>query len=216
MRTMARSSILTVFTTGLCFHLHLWSVKSLGPVNTCRYAASYGDCQEPRGDSGCSGAAPGSCGFQLNHNVRCIALILQSPCISSSQCPSFPIVVSLFTSTDLQIWENQGYSHFPLSPFAAAFLVTSECFAGMCCKCRTLIFPTLSSSAPKCPKFYLLSYVQTCNCTSGCFQPKKRLFRHVVQLDRSRRLQQKFLRDAHFSESSWSIPVSQQASSNGQ
>jgi hypothetical protein len=31
-------------------------------------------------------AAPGSCGFQLNHNV------------------------SLFTSTDLQLWENQGNS----------------------------------------------------------------------------------------------------------
>ena len=49
------------------------------------YAASYGDCKEPSGDTGCKGAAPGSCGFQLNHNV------------------------SLFTSTDLQLWENQGH-----------------------------------------------------------------------------------------------------------
>jgi hypothetical protein len=48
------------------------------------YAASYGDCKEPSGDTGCKGAAPGACGFQLNHNV------------------------SLFTSTDLQRWENQG------------------------------------------------------------------------------------------------------------
>ncbi len=49
------------------------------------YGASYGDCQEPSGDTGCKGAAPGSCGFQLNHNV------------------------SLFTSTNLQVWENQGH-----------------------------------------------------------------------------------------------------------
>jgi hypothetical protein len=49
------------------------------------YAASYGDCLEPSGDSGCKGAAPGSCGFQVNHNV------------------------SLFTSTDLQLWQNHGH-----------------------------------------------------------------------------------------------------------
>jgi hypothetical protein len=49
------------------------------------YAASYGNCQEPSGDSGCKGAAPGSCGFQVNHNV------------------------SLFTSTDLSVWQNQGH-----------------------------------------------------------------------------------------------------------
>jgi hypothetical protein len=49
------------------------------------YAAAYGDCEEPSGDTGCKGAAPGSCGFQLNHNV------------------------SLFTSTDLQSWENHGH-----------------------------------------------------------------------------------------------------------
>jgi hypothetical protein len=33
------------------------------------YAASYGNCTEPAGDSGCSDAGAGNCGFQLNHNV---------------------------------------------------------------------------------------------------------------------------------------------------
>jgi hypothetical protein len=28
------------------------------------YAASYGNCREPAGDSGCSGAAFGACGFR--------------------------------------------------------------------------------------------------------------------------------------------------------
>ena len=33
------------------------------------YAASYGDCKEPSGNSGCSVVGPGKCGFQFNHNV---------------------------------------------------------------------------------------------------------------------------------------------------
>eukprot|EP00456_Euglypha_rotunda_P024199 TRINITY_DN19874_c0_g1_i2.p1 TRINITY_DN19874_c0_g1~~TRINITY_DN19874_c0_g1_i2.p1 ORF type:complete len:130 (+),score=19.35 TRINITY_DN19874_c0_g1_i2:77-466(+) len=49
------------------------------------YGASYGLCQEPSGDSGCSGAALGSCGFQADHNV------------------------SLYTSTDLTTWYFQGH-----------------------------------------------------------------------------------------------------------
>ena len=44
------------------------------------YGASYGLCLEPSGESGCTGAAPGSCGFRLNHNV------------------------SLWTSKDLSAW----------------------------------------------------------------------------------------------------------------
>jgi hypothetical protein len=48
------------------------------------YAASYGMCKEPAGNSGCSGAAPGACGFQFNHNV------------------------SLFSSPDLKNWDNWG------------------------------------------------------------------------------------------------------------
>jgi hypothetical protein len=48
------------------------------------YAASYGDCKEPAGPSGCAGAAPGSCGFRLDHNV------------------------SLFSSPDLSTWTAHG------------------------------------------------------------------------------------------------------------
>eukprot|EP00698_Gefionella_okellyi_P002081 TRINITY_DN11960_c0_g1_i1.p1 TRINITY_DN11960_c0_g1~~TRINITY_DN11960_c0_g1_i1.p1 ORF type:complete len:390 (-),score=94.49 TRINITY_DN11960_c0_g1_i1:847-1995(-) len=48
------------------------------------YAASYGDCQEPAGTSGCAGAAPGACGFRMDHNV------------------------SLFTSTDMHTWTSHG------------------------------------------------------------------------------------------------------------
>lgn len=48
------------------------------------FAASYGNCTEPKGNSGCAGAAPGACGFQLNHNV------------------------TLWTSTDLFNWQYQG------------------------------------------------------------------------------------------------------------
>jgi len=48
-------------------------------------AASYGNCTEPSGDSGCTGAAPGACGFQLNHNV------------------------SMYESTDLVTWVPRGH-----------------------------------------------------------------------------------------------------------
>ena len=47
-------------------------------------AASYGNCTEPKGDSGCSGAAPGACGFELDHNV------------------------SVYSSRDLVTWEDRG------------------------------------------------------------------------------------------------------------
>ena len=47
-------------------------------------AASYGNCTEPKGDSGCSGAAPGACGFKLDHNV------------------------SVYSSRDLVTWEDRG------------------------------------------------------------------------------------------------------------
>lgn len=49
------------------------------------YAASYGDCIEPSGPTGCAGSAIGSCGFQTNHNV------------------------SLWTSVDLKTWEPHGH-----------------------------------------------------------------------------------------------------------
>jgi len=49
------------------------------------YGASYGLCQEPAGDSGCSGASLGSCGFRPDHNV------------------------SLYTSNDLSSWTFQGH-----------------------------------------------------------------------------------------------------------
>jgi hypothetical protein len=48
------------------------------------FAASYGDCQEPEGNSGCSPTTIGACGFQTNHNV------------------------TLFTSVDLVTWTNEG------------------------------------------------------------------------------------------------------------
>lgn len=48
------------------------------------WAASYGDCIEPPGDNGCADVSIGACGFQTNHNV------------------------TLYTSSDLVHWENQG------------------------------------------------------------------------------------------------------------
>jgi hypothetical protein len=50
------------------------------------YAASYGNCTEPTGNTGCKGAAPGACGFQLNHNV------------------------SVFSSRDLVTWTDEGHA----------------------------------------------------------------------------------------------------------
>ena len=47
------------------------------------HAASYGDCTEPAGPSGCADwASPGACGFRYDHNV------------------------SLFTSSDLVHWSE--------------------------------------------------------------------------------------------------------------
>jgi hypothetical protein len=48
------------------------------------FAASYGNCTEPAGPTGCADIALGSCGFQANHNV------------------------TLYESTDLQTWRNRG------------------------------------------------------------------------------------------------------------
>jgi len=48
------------------------------------YAASYGNCTEPAGDSGCATTKVGACGFQTNHNV------------------------TLYTSPDLVTWTNAG------------------------------------------------------------------------------------------------------------
>jgi len=48
------------------------------------FAASYGNCTEPAGNSGCASVSVGACGFQTDHNV------------------------SLYTSTDLVSWVNQG------------------------------------------------------------------------------------------------------------
>jgi beta-xylosidase len=48
------------------------------------FAASYGNCTEPAGNSGCASVAIGACGFQTNHNV------------------------TLYTSPDLVTWTNQG------------------------------------------------------------------------------------------------------------
>jgi hypothetical protein len=48
------------------------------------HAASYGNCTEPKGGSGCADAAPGNCGFRLDHNV------------------------TLYTSPDLVTWTNAG------------------------------------------------------------------------------------------------------------
>eukprot|EP01116_Phalansterium_solitarium_P010020 TRINITY_DN24401_c0_g1_i1.p1 TRINITY_DN24401_c0_g1~~TRINITY_DN24401_c0_g1_i1.p1 ORF type:complete len:347 (-),score=107.94 TRINITY_DN24401_c0_g1_i1:115-1155(-) len=49
------------------------------------YGASYGLCKEPAGPNGCADAGTGTCGFQLDHNV------------------------SLYTSTDMATWTNQGH-----------------------------------------------------------------------------------------------------------
>lgn len=48
------------------------------------FGPSYGLCKEPAGPSGCGLWKPGSCGFQLNHNV------------------------SLYTSPDLSMWTFRG------------------------------------------------------------------------------------------------------------
>ena len=48
------------------------------------FAASYGNCTEPKGNSGCASVAIGACGFQTDHNV------------------------SLYTSADLVTWKNEG------------------------------------------------------------------------------------------------------------
>jgi len=49
------------------------------------YGASYGDCKEPAGDTGCAGMGLGACGFRPDHNV------------------------SVFTSPDLSTWTSQGH-----------------------------------------------------------------------------------------------------------
>ena len=48
------------------------------------FAASYGNCTEPQGDSGCASVSVGACGFQTDHNV------------------------SLYSSADLVTWTNDG------------------------------------------------------------------------------------------------------------
>jgi hypothetical protein len=48
------------------------------------HAASYGNCTEPKGNSGCARTAVGACGFQTDHNV------------------------TLYTSADLVTWRNEG------------------------------------------------------------------------------------------------------------
>jgi len=48
------------------------------------YAASYGNCTEPAGNSGCASVSVGACGFQTDHNV------------------------TLYTSNDLVTWKNEG------------------------------------------------------------------------------------------------------------
>ena len=48
------------------------------------HAASYGNCTEPKGPTGCAPASVGSCGFQTDHNV------------------------TLYTSPDLVTWTNAG------------------------------------------------------------------------------------------------------------
>ncbi len=48
------------------------------------YVASYGNCIEPKGNNGCVNGKIGDCGFQTNHNV------------------------TLYTSTDLVTWTNNG------------------------------------------------------------------------------------------------------------
>eukprot|EP01114_Cavostelium_apophysatum_P023183 TRINITY_DN8657_c0_g1_i1.p2 TRINITY_DN8657_c0_g1~~TRINITY_DN8657_c0_g1_i1.p2 ORF type:complete len:321 (-),score=32.44 TRINITY_DN8657_c0_g1_i1:47-1009(-) len=49
------------------------------------YGASYGDCKEPAGPSGCADAGKGQCGFRSDHNV------------------------SLYTSDDLESWKFNGH-----------------------------------------------------------------------------------------------------------
>jgi hypothetical protein len=48
------------------------------------HAASYGNCSEPKGNSGCASASVGACGFQTDHNV------------------------TLYTSPDFETWSNAG------------------------------------------------------------------------------------------------------------
>ena len=48
------------------------------------WAASYGNCTEPAGNSGCADVSVGACGFQTDHNV------------------------TLYTSLDLATWTNAG------------------------------------------------------------------------------------------------------------
>jgi len=48
------------------------------------FAASYGNCKEPDGPTGCAGLGVGKCGFQTDHNV------------------------TLFSSSDLATWKNEG------------------------------------------------------------------------------------------------------------
>ena len=60
------------------------------------FAASYGNCTEPKGNSGCASVAIGGCGFRTDHNV------------------------SLYTSTDLATWKNEGVV------FAAAGLLPPQ------------------------------------------------------------------------------------------
>jgi hypothetical protein len=48
------------------------------------YAASYGNCTEPKGNSGCATTRVGACGFATDHNV------------------------TLYTSPDLVTWTNAG------------------------------------------------------------------------------------------------------------
>jgi hypothetical protein len=48
------------------------------------HAASYGNCTEPKGNTGCAPTSIGACGFQTNHNV------------------------TLYTSTDFVTWTNVG------------------------------------------------------------------------------------------------------------
>ncbi len=49
------------------------------------FGASYGDCKEPSGNTGCKPTSIGACGFQVNHNV------------------------SLYTSPDFSTWDFKGH-----------------------------------------------------------------------------------------------------------
>lgn len=55
------------------------------------FAASYGNCMEPKGSSGCAVVAPGACGFRLDHNV------------------------SLYTSRDLVNWTSHSDPVFQIA-----------------------------------------------------------------------------------------------------